>query len=92
MTDTRIAYGARCTWWGPIQEVGTRPPHGLPCCPICHGMLFEEESEAQWLAGAQAYQDDGHPGYLAMVQWLKGQCFANYDLAAAAYALQQQIH
>lgn len=80
-TDTRVAYGANCTWWGNIQQVGTKEgrtalgkAYALPCCPTCHGMLFEVESEALWLSQAQAYEDEGHPGYVAFMTWAKGKC------------------
>lgn len=55
--DTRFCYGANCSWFGPIQDVGSTGKyhvkdkaehfpaplgdHSLPCCPCCGGMLFE---------------------------------------------------
>src|SRR5215831_19129926 len=64
--DRRFCYGANCTWFGPIQDVGSTdykvkpkeehfPPSlsdtSMPCCPCCGGMLFElEEETAFWNA------------------------------------------
>jgi hypothetical protein len=83
MKDTRIAYGARCTWWDSIQNVGK---HGrLPCCPQCGNVLYEMPDEATWYNGATRYEAEGHPGYRAMVEWARGKCFANYAELKAAY-------
>lgn len=87
--DTRIAYGARCTWWDDIANVGLTSPgtagHRLPCCPHCGSMLFEMDSAEPWWAGARRYEDDGHPGYVAMIEWAKGQCFPSMAAMMAAY-------
>lgn len=89
MLDNRIAYGARCTWWDGIRKVGKMSPgpsgHSLPCCPHCGGVLFELENEGQWLAGADRYENDGHPGYRAMIEWARGKCFKNMDELKTAY-------
>jgi hypothetical protein len=103
-TDTRVAYGTRCFWWGDIQEVGQTPAAdlvingrtvrgvALPCCPRCGSMLFEAENEAAFLAGAQKYEDEGHPGYVAFVLWSKGQCFPSLVAAQDAYAKATTEH
>ena len=84
--DTRVAYGANCFWWGDIQQVGVLPKVRLPCCPTCGGMLLEAPTEAEFLNGAQVYEDAGHPGYVAFVRWSKGKCFRTRALAEQAYA------
>lgn len=99
--DTRIAYGACCTWWDSIHEVGEkRPPGfkdkfgmgGLPCCPRCGGMLFEMENEAAWFASVDRYENDGNPGYRRFAEWLRDKCFPTIDQAQIAYALEKQVH
>lgn len=82
--DTRIAYGANCSWWGPIADVGTKPS-GLPCCPVCGGMLFEVASSDEWWSGARRYEADGHPDYVAFLEWLQGRHFPSLDVAQDAY-------
>jgi hypothetical protein len=66
--DTRYCYGARCTWSGPIQAVGTNGS-GLPCCPHCRGVLFELPTEAEWWNGAEAFDRTNEPGYLDLMRW-----------------------
>jgi hypothetical protein len=89
LLDTRIAYGARCTWWDGIRKVGKTPPgpggFSVPCCPHCSGVLFEMANEGQWLAGVDKYESAGHPGYRAMVEWGRGKCFSNYAELKRAY-------
>lgn len=95
--DPRIAFGAVCTWWGPIQTVGHTsattirvgdnelPIGSLPCCPHCGGMLMEVPSIKEWDDGAAKYEADGHPFYAGMIAWAKGRCFATMDAMAAQY-------
>ncbi len=93
MPDTRIPYGARCTWWDSIDKVGVRqgsnplggPPMRLPCCPHCRNMLFEVEDEATWWRGIDKYEADGHPGYRAIMTFGRGKCFPNLAALTAAY-------
>lgn len=101
--DTRVAYGAMCTWWGSIHDVGHRKvgplvvngtlipdPGALPCCPHCGGMLFETPEE-DFIAAAQSYQNEGHPGYVDFVRWLKGRgCFTTIIEAQRAYAARHE--
>lgn len=79
--DTRLAYGATCTWFGPIQEVGTKTEHRLPCCPLCGGVLFEMPTEQEWWDGIDKYERDGHPGYRALWEWQRKvkRCFPLRD-------------
>lgn len=86
--DTRVAYGAMCTWWGTIYETA-RHPAGLPCCPKCHGMLFEMPNEPEFLEMASRYEADGHPGYLDMIRWTKGRCFPTMAEMEAAYLMSR---
>ena len=87
--DQRVAYGATCTWWDDISKVGKMPPsngHSLPCCPRCGGVLFEVPNEAEWFAGADQYERDGHPGYRAKLEWSRGKCFPNQDAMDKAFS------
>jgi len=89
--DKRLAYGATCTWFGQIQEVGKKSPHSIPCCPLCGGVLFEMPTEQEWWDGVDKYERDGHPGYRAMWEWQRIQkvCFPLRDgikALEAAYA------
>jgi hypothetical protein len=80
--DTRVAYGARCTWWGLIREVGHNG--NLPACPHCGGMLFEVENEGEWWKGVRQHAKK-EPGYEQMIKWAHGKCFRNFDELRAAY-------
>lgn len=82
MTDTRIAYGAQCTWWDSIQKVGVRGR--LPCCPHCGGMLFECPNEEGWNALIDAMAAE-HAGYRAYIAWVRGRCFKTWEAARAQY-------
>lgn len=84
MEDTRVVYGATCTFWGPIGSVGIND-NGLPCCPHCKGMLFESPIEGTFLEGAPNHEIDGHPGYLSMLKWAKGKCFRNINEVEEAF-------
>jgi len=83
LLDTRIAYGAQCTWWDGIREVG-KSRSGLPCCPRCGGMLYETENEGNWFRGVDKHNEANH-GYRAMVEWARGRCFKNYSELQKAY-------
>lgn len=86
-----VAYGAVCTWWDDKSKVATKPS-GLPCCPICGGVLYETERDVWW-RGAQKHEAEGHPGYGQFLAWLQGKCFANSDQAELAYQeYQKTIH
>lgn len=85
--DTRVAYGARCTWWGDIKDVGTFGAFRIPCCPKCSGMLFEMDSEALFVAKAEEYERDSPaPGYVDMLMWAKGRCFKVFGEMVDAYS------
>lgn len=88
MSDERIVYSARGTWWDSIDKVALTPDdggHRLPCCPHCGSVLFEMDSDEQWWAGAQRYEDEGHPGYVEMIRWGRGKCFPNIPALELAY-------
>ncbi len=82
MTDTRIPYGARCTWWDSIDKVGVRG--GLPVCPHCHNVLFGLPTIEAWYAGVDRYDVD-HPGYRKLIDWSRGKCFAHHWQLIEAY-------
>jgi hypothetical protein len=84
-TDTRVVYGARCTWWGLITET-SKTGSGLPCCPHCRGVLFEIASEAEWWSGVDQAEAGGRAGYRALIEWAHGRCFPSFDDLEAAYA------
>lgn len=91
-TDARFCYGATCTWFGSIHETKSTPgPHGgIPCCPLCGGVLYELPDEGEWWGGIDAYEKEGHPDYRAMWEWQRGQkkCFSSrngIDVLVAAY-------
>lgn len=93
MADTRIVYGASCTWWDSIDRVALTPPQGqfgnrLPCCPNCSGVLFEVENEEKWWSGARKFEADGHPGYVKMIEWARGRCFASMAYLKEVYAVR----
>jgi hypothetical protein len=76
--DSRIVYGANCSWWDSIDKIGRIvTPRGatLPCCPCCRGMLFEMPSQKEWWEAVALYERRGHPDYRAFIEWLRGQCF-----------------
>lgn len=108
--DSRFCYGANCTWFGSIHEISSTlkhprhrqsntDDHGLPCCPICGGMLFELQDEREWWEGVDYFERGDyplpsahpHPGYRAMWEWQRAQkkCFfmnaSGPDRLAAAY-------
>jgi hypothetical protein len=84
MKDTRIVYGAGCTWWDSIDKVG-KHPKGLPCCPHCNSMLFEMDGPDMWWSGVAAYEAKGNPGYREMIEWMRGKCFPSIAAAKSAF-------
>lgn len=88
MSDSRVVYGARCSWWDTIDSIATTAS-GLPCCPRCYGPLFETDSLETWFRDARRYETDGHPGYVAFLEWLRGKCFlGGLEQARAEYDVQ----
>ena len=86
--ETRIVYGAGCTWWDSIDKVSHTPgATRLPCCPFCGSVLFEMPDEATFWKGAEEYEKT-HPGYRVMMQWMRGKCFPNMAAAESAYRAQ----
>lgn len=82
--DERVVYGARCSWWGSITEVATKPS-GLPCCPHCGGVLFETDA-ASWRDGAERHsRESGDEHYVRFVDWLRGQCRPSLAEARAEF-------
>ena len=91
--DRRVVFGAGCTWWDSIDRAATKPS-GLPCCPWCGSVLFEN-SEAEWRTGVQAAQDGGRIGYVRFIDWIRGRdCreFATFADAERAYHDDQEKH
>lgn len=69
--DSRIAFGANCTWWGTIYEVakGSDTGKGIPTCPHCGGVLYEDPSMEAWLARLDSVPEDQYPDYRAAMEW-----------------------
>lgn len=87
-TDTRIVYGFRCVWWDGIEKVGRlglRPSETIPGCPHCGSGLMQMDGPAEWWAGVEKHEANGHPGYRAFMEWLKGKCFRTIQEAQAVY-------
>lgn len=80
--DKRIAYGARCTWWGSIYEIGTVQGAGgrsLPCCPRCRGPLFEVPSALEWFRQVKAHDREYCQNYEKFIAWVRGRCYRWLD-------------
>lgn len=92
--DTRIVYGAGCTWWDSIDNVGSTNTTGisLPCCPHCSSVLFEVRDEATWFKGVDRHEAAGNPGYRAMIEWGRGRCFRNFQELRAGYQARGLFH
>jgi hypothetical protein len=88
MSNNRIVYGARCTWWDSIDKVGhhkTSSGHNLPVCPHCGSPLFEVTNVDEWIRGVDRHETNGNPGYRALTEWGRGKCFASFDQLRFAY-------
>lgn len=85
--ENLIAYGARCTWWDDIDQVA-HLENGLPCCPNCHGVLFQQE-EPGWWNNVERHERDGHPGYSERIRWARGKCFPGMKALEAAWVQDQ---
>ncbi len=79
-----MAYGVGCCWFDNISKV-SQHPSGIPCCPFCGSVLMQAPTASYW-RDAQKYEDDGHPGYVALLKWQQGKCFKTMAEARAAYA------
>jgi len=84
---TCIVYGTRCLWWDSIDKAGKRNTHSgpMPCCPICKGVLMEMATEAIWWEAV----DSQGAGYRDFVEWLRGKCFKDVNIATAAYRVEK---
>jgi len=92
MKANRIVYGAGCVWWDSIDKVGTlgaclttglANTVGLPCCPKCGSVLFEQDEDT-WNKGIDEYNKT-NPGYKEFITWLRGKCFKTIDIAKGEY-------
>lgn len=92
MKDTRIVYGARCTWWDSIDKIGKLgmgTMGALPCCPHCRSPLLEMADSDTWFLTVDQYEAMGHPGYRAKVEWSRGKCFQGIGALNAAYEARE---
>jgi hypothetical protein len=80
--DTRVVYGAHCSWWDSIDNAGRVPGSSLPGCPYCGSPLYEAPNIDEYLKGAYERGDD----YVAMLMWLRGrECFRSLADAVQAW-------
>lgn len=73
---------------GPLRYIsdGSGPlSPGFPCCPHCKGLLMESPDLDDWMNSARRHEANGNPGYVAFVEWLRGQCFKSMPEAKAAF-------
>lgn len=75
-----IWYGLCSYWtddWSKLSDTGEKQGvgkgHGIPCCPICGAVGFEQ-SATDWWRQVDEYEADGHPGYRAQVMAQKEVC------------------
>lgn len=91
MSDARIVYGARCTWWDSISQVATVGPYRIPCCPHCSSPLFEVDDEAEWFRQVDKFErEKPQPGYRAVIEWARGKCFQGASAMFAAFEARPQ--
>lgn len=72
--DGRHVYSATCSWNGSIAKVGSNG--GLPACPHCGSMLFEQSAD-DWHRGIAEYAEaKADPIYPRFIAWLstRGKC------------------
>src|SRR4051812_48128181 len=73
-SDTRHVYGASCSWNGPVAQVVAH--RGLPACPHCKGVLFEQDAD-DWNRGVAEYAEaKSAPVYPRFIKWMseRGTC------------------
>lgn len=98
----RMVMGQKCTWVGDLAEAPDGPGN-IPVCPHCkQGLLnapplslidmgIKEYEEGTYQvppsAAGRGVEAHPHPGYVAMLQWMREQptCFAAMSIAALAY-------
>lgn len=90
-TSKTIVNGAMCTWWGVLGEDNSHTESGLPCCPHCGGVLFQQTEESWW-NGVVAYEDAGHPDYGNFIHWIENKCFKTFEDAKKAYNNDPENH
>lgn len=73
MKDTRVVYGAVCTWWDTIDKVSTTQS-GLPCCPHCGGVLYQMESEEEMRSQNARISKRFGIDYQAAMDWCRDKC------------------
>ena len=83
-SNERVVYGVNCVWWDTIDKVDAKES-GLPCCPHCGSVLMEVPSLENWWTSVDKHQENGHPGYHALMEWMRGRCYRTMGDAQAAY-------
>lgn len=64
----------------------------IPCCPICHGVLFQVASLEEWNQNVARFSlEKRDPGYVAFIDWLRGRCFPDFKKARFAYDNREQF-
>jgi hypothetical protein len=87
MNHNLHVYAAGCAWSGPIEKVGmTGIPVSIPCCPYCGSVLFQM-NEDEWWEGAEEFEKEGHPNYVAFLRWKEShdKCWLALEDAAKEY-------
>jgi hypothetical protein len=86
MAGSMIAFGARCLWWD-SKDRAAENAVGLPCCPHCDGVLYEQDEDDWWAAVDHANEAD--PSYRRFAEWARGKCFLTVDAARTAFAASE---
>lgn len=95
--NDRLVQGAQCTWIGYLSEAPDDPTKQRPVCPHCGHNLITAADEPTVQLGFEAFEMGAytsinppprpHPGYKAMMAWLRQQpaCWTTITGAADAY-------
>jgi len=88
--DTRILYGASCTWWDHLATTNLLRGAAFQC-PKCGGdLLFMHP--AKWWRGIIKYADKHKdPGYLDFMKWLRGQCYRSPVFARTVWEEEKLV-
>lgn len=80
-------YGVCCTWRGKFSEAVVNSK-GMIVCPHCGGVVFEGNTEEEYMAGVADYEEEGHSGYVAFMRWIRGKCYPSPQDAVSDFTAQ----